>query len=126
MRKGRSSERRHNGFPFTAGSLPYVANQADGLIVTDSLWPDPEAATAYPGRTEWRDVPTVGVDLVMGHASGGGLLKVILGETAYDPSPGATVPLIRPVLTIAGTAGVFETLGRAMIKMAEDQRELEE
>jgi hypothetical protein len=94
--------------------------------VTDTVWADHEAATAYPGRTEWRDVPTVGVDLIMGHASGGGLLKIILGETAYDPSPSATVPLIRPVLTIAGTPNVFENIGRAMIKMAEQQRELGE
>lgn len=81
---------------------------------------------AYPGRTAWRDVPTVPIDIIMAYASGGGLLKVTLGETAYDPEPEATNPLIRPVITLAGTAAIFESLGNALLSMAEQQRARED
>ena len=53
------------------------------------------------------------------------MLKVTLGETAYDPEPNATSPLVRPVITLVGTAAIFESLGNALLGMAEQQRGIE-
>lgn len=93
--------------------------------MTDSGLTANDDTPIYPGRTVWRDVPTLPIDIIMAYASGGGMLKVTLGETAYDPEPDATSPLVRPVITLVGTAAIFESLGNALLGMAEQQRGIE-
>lgn len=53
-----------------------------------------------PMRQDWRDVPTVFVDLPMAHATANGLLRLILGEAVFDYEEGITRPKTRPVFNL--------------------------
>jgi len=50
--------------------------------------------------TAWRETPTIFAEMVIGHAHAAGIARVVLGEVSFNPEPGATLPLIRPVLNL--------------------------
>lgn len=51
-------------------------------------------------RTDWRDVPTIVGEFVVGHAYAGGATRLLLGELLFNEDENATMPKIRPTVNL--------------------------
>ncbi len=55
-------------------------------------------------------VPTIYCDGVVGSAHFNGLHRIILGEAVFNPTPGASVPMHRPVINLVMTPAAIHQM----------------
>jgi hypothetical protein len=66
---------------------------------------------------QWRDVPTVLVDGVIGDCIVSGVRRITLAEFVYNETPGAPKPRIRTVVTLAMTDMALKNISDYLAKL---------
>lgn len=68
-------------------------------------------------KIEERDVLTFYTDGPVGAAQANGLQRLLLGESIFDPEPGAQLPRIRPVLNLVMTSDTARLFGEYLLSL---------
>lgn len=71
-------------------------------------------------QVQWRTVPTLFVDQVVGFAAADGVGRLTLGELAFNPDGGR--PIGRPVVTIAASLLGLERLAFQLKEVIEQMK----